>query len=101
MAEPTPQQPAHVRPTNGMAVASLVLSICGVVFTLPLIGSVLGIIFGFVAKEQIKKSKEQGDGMALAGILIGGIPLVLGILAILGFLVIAVIAAAFSSSIGE
>jgi hypothetical protein len=57
--------------TNGFAVASLVISLlgwapCGV-------GSVLAIIFGFVAREQIKRSqgRERGEGMATAGIVIG------------------------------
>ena len=33
----------------------------------------LGIVFGFVARSQIKKTGEDGDGLALAGIIIGGI----------------------------
>jgi uncharacterized membrane protein len=33
--------------------------------------SVLGIILGFVALSQIKKTGENGRGLALAGIIIG------------------------------
>ena len=33
----------------------------------------LGLVFGFVARSQIKKTGEDGDGLALAGIIIGGI----------------------------
>jgi peptidyl-prolyl cis-trans isomerase B (cyclophilin B) len=33
--------------------------------------SILGIILGFVALNQIKTSGEQGRGLALAGIIIG------------------------------
>lgn len=61
----------YPQPTNGFAVASLVISLLGWV---PCgVGSVLAIIFGFVAREQIRRSqgRERGDGMATAGIVIG------------------------------
>ena len=48
--------------TNGIAIAALVTSF---------FVSVLGIILGFVALSQIKKSGENGRGLALAGIIIG------------------------------
>jgi len=57
--------------TNGFAVASLVLGLVG---WLPCgIGSVLAIVFGFVARSQIKSSGGQqvGSGMATAGIVLG------------------------------
>lgn len=58
---------------NGLAVASLVCSIAGVLpffFGLPCI---LGIVFGFVARSQIKRSQgtQGGEGLALAGIIVG------------------------------
>ena len=56
---------------NGFAIASLVLGLlgwfpCG-------IGSVLAIVFGFVARDQIKRSqgRQSGSGMATAGIILG------------------------------
>ncbi len=56
--------------TSGVAVASL---ICSLVFFLWPLTSIAGIILGFVARSQIKKSggAEKGAGMALAGIIIG------------------------------
>jgi len=48
--------------TNGMAIGALVSSF---------FVSVLGIILGFVALSQIKKTGENGRGLALAGIIIG------------------------------
>ena len=56
--------------TNGLAVASLV---CSFFFWLFGIGAVLGIVFGFVSRSQIKHSAgiQRGKGMALAGIIIG------------------------------
>lgn len=57
--------------TNGLAIASLVCSCAG----LFLIGipAVLGIIFGFVARSQIRRSNgaQGGGGMAMAGIIVG------------------------------
>jgi uncharacterized protein DUF4190 len=68
-----PYQQAPVRHGNGMAVASLVCSLCGVVPFFFGVSCILGIIFGFVARSQIRRSNGQqsGDGMALAGIIIG------------------------------
>jgi hypothetical protein len=56
--------------TNGMAIASLVSALAGL---LCMIGSVLGIIFGIIALNQIKSTGQPGRGMALAGLIIGGI----------------------------
>jgi hypothetical protein len=56
--------------TNGLAIASLVCSILGFCCG---IGGVLGVIFGFVARGQIKRSggSQKGSGLALAGIIVG------------------------------
>ena len=58
MSSSTPQSSQ----TNGMAIAALITSF---------FVSILGIILGFVALNQIKTSGEQGRGLALAGIIIG------------------------------
>jgi len=60
--------------TNGMAIASLVLGIvggCG-------IGSILALVFGYVARGQIDRSqgREGGRGLATAGIIIGYIGII-------------------------
>lgn len=60
---------APYRSTNGMAVASLVLGILWIYW----IGSVLALIFGYVARQQIRERGEGGDGMAVAGIVLGWI----------------------------
>jgi hypothetical protein len=61
--------PAYVvqRSTNGLAVASMVLGILWIYW----IGSILALVFGFVARQQIKQRGEAGDGMAIAGIVLG------------------------------
>ena len=71
----------QARKTNGMAIASLVLSlvwVCG-------IGSILAIVFGFQAKGQIDRSggAEEGRGLAIAGIVVGFLGLAFPLLALL------------------
>jgi hypothetical protein len=55
--------------TNGLAIASLVLGILWVYW----IGSVLALVFGYVARSQIDASwgQQEGRGMAIAGIVLG------------------------------
>ena len=71
---------------NGFAIASLVCSIAGLCCCG--IGGVLGVIFGFVARGQIKRSggAEQGSGLALAGIIIGFVCIAIGAVLLLLFL---------------
>lgn len=70
---------APVQRTNGLAIAALVTSF--------FIG-VLGIILGFIAMNQIKKSGEGGRGMALAGVIIGFVSVGFWIIYIIVFAVI-------------
>jgi Domain of unknown function (DUF4190) len=55
--------------TNGMAIASMVLGILWLYW----IGSILALVFGYVAKRQIQERGEAGGGMATAGIVLGWI----------------------------
>lgn len=66
--------------TNGLAIASLVLGILWLYW----IGSILALIFGFIAKSQIDRSNgtQTGRGMAVAGIVLGLIGIVVPLLAI-------------------
>jgi hypothetical protein len=89
---------AMPRRNNGLAVASLVCSCAGVVpffFGLP---CVLGIVFGFVARSQIRRSggAQGGEGLALAGIIVG-----FGLLAIFLVLVIVIAAVANNHTCGN
>ena len=65
------------RPTEGLAVASLVVScasiagLCG--WWIGGLLGILGAIFGHVARKRIRASGAGGAGMALAGIIIGWI----------------------------
>ena len=74
-------------PTNGLAIASLA---CGVAqFAFGPLPTIPAIVLGHMARHQIKRTGEQGAGMALAGLLLGWAAVVLGVLAIvLGIAVI-------------
>jgi hypothetical protein len=85
-----PGYPPPGRPTNGMAIASLVLGILWLYW----IGSILALVFGYVARNQIRERGEGGDGLAVAGIVLGWIgvavlALSLGFLACTAFFVTA------------
>jgi Domain of unknown function (DUF1707)/Domain of unknown function (DUF4190) len=68
-------------PTNGLAIASLA---CGVAqFAFGPLPTIPAIVLGHVARHQIKRTGEQGAGMALAGLLLGWAAVALGVLAIL------------------
>lgn len=70
---------------NSLAVVSLILGLLGLFGLLPLIGSLLAIILGHMARRQIAADPTQdGDGLALTGLITGYIGLVV---ACSGFLV--------------
>lgn len=66
------------RRTNSMAVAAMVVSLAALV-TCPLVGAV-GIYLGNRARQQIRSTGEDGDGMAQAGVIVGWIGLGLTLL---------------------
>lgn len=80
----------QVQRTSGMAVASMVLGIVALVFSLALAGfailGVLAVIFGHVALDQMKKDQAlTGRGMAIAGLATGYVGI--GIIALIVLLV--------------
>jgi hypothetical protein len=76
-----------VPPTNGLAVGSLV---CGIVEFITLgLAAIPAVILGHVARAQIRRTGERGEGMAIAG-------LILGYLAIGGWALIILLLAAHS-----
>ena len=55
------------RRTNGFAIASMVLGILWLYW----IGSILALVFGYIARNQIRERGDAGNGMAIAGIVLG------------------------------
>lgn len=76
--------PSYSKParTSGKAIASLVLAILGL-FIFPIILSLLAIIFGWAAMNDIaRRPATAGRGLAIAGIVIGVLGLIIGIIGI-------------------
>jgi hypothetical protein len=99
-----PGYPAPSTGTNGLAIASLITSIAGVVIGLPLaifcwIGvfiPIIGTVLGIVALNQVNRTKQPGRGMAIAGIAIGGVAIALAVAAIV--IAFAVLARSYHTS---
>jgi hypothetical protein len=80
---PAPGYGAYGAPgqkTNAMAIASLVVSALGIVPFLCGVPSLIGIILGVVALNQVKQSGESGRGLAIAGIAVGAVGLLFTII---------------------
>jgi hypothetical protein len=72
VAAPGGATPLSGPPLSAMSIASLVLGLAGATL-LPLVGSILAVVFGHVALAQIRRAegKLAGRGMALAGLILG------------------------------
>ena len=69
-----------VAKTNGFAIASLA---CGLAqFAFGPLATIPAIVFGHMARGQIKRTGEQGAGLALAGLILGWAVVILGIVLI-------------------
>ena len=83
---------AQATSTNGLAIASMVLGILWIYW----IGSILALVFGYVAKGQIDRAagRQTGRGMAIAGI-------VLGWIGVATLALVVVLALAFSDDVDD
>jgi hypothetical protein len=66
--QPSGYYPAPQQPTNGLAGGSLACAIVGLMMPLLLIP---GVIMGHIARDQIRRGNQRGDGLAIAGLVIG------------------------------
>jgi hypothetical protein len=72
---------AQVARTNGYAIASLA---CGLgQFLVGPLATIPAIVLGHMARSQIKRTGEQGAGLALAGLVLGWAAVILAIVVIL------------------
>ena len=58
-----PYYPPAPQPTNGLAIGSLVCALLGI--------SLPAVIMGHIARRQIRDGNQAGDGLAVAGLVIG------------------------------
>ncbi len=90
---PPPQQPYGYLPppppTNPLAIAALI----GAIVVAP-----VGIVLGHISLSQIKRTGEQGRGLALAGLIIG---YVFTAVAVLSLIALIVFAGIFASAVND
>lgn len=87
-AQPFVVTPAGPK-TAGLAVAALVCSLVGLVLCyFAFILELLALIFGIIAKRQIKDRGLSGNGMATAGIVISSIVLGLEVIVVIGYFIL-------------
>lgn len=87
-------------PTNStMAIVSLVAGIAGWTL-LPIIGAIVAVITGHMAKNEIRSSggRLTGDGLATAGLVLGYASLVLGVCGLCAFVAWFIFIAAAATS---
>ena len=73
--------------TSGMAIASFVLGVIGIVswWMGGFVISILAIIFGIIGLREVKRSPDEvtGYGLALAGFILGVVTLAMGVIAMI------------------
>lgn len=86
MRYPAAQYPTPVpSATNPLAVASL---ICGLA-EIPTLGvsAVPAVVLGYMARKQIRETGERGEGLAVAGLILGGIVVACFFATVLGIMI--------------
>lgn len=77
--------PSNTRSTNTLAVISLIFGIvCW--FVLPFVGAIVAVVCGHLARGEIRRAPPgtvEGDGVALAGLVLGYVHLGLVLLAVM------------------
>ena len=67
-----------VAKTNGLALASLACGLAQFIFGPPV--AIPAIVLGHIARREIKRTGEQGAGLALAGLILGWAAVIVGII---------------------
>lgn len=75
-----PFQSGTPAPNSTLSLTSLIMGILGW-FVIPIVGGIIAVITGHMAKKEIRESHGalSGDGMATAGLLLGYSHLALGL----------------------
>lgn len=76
-----------VRQTSTLAVVSLVAGILGWTM-IPFLGSIAAIVTGHLARSELRREPDRldGDGLALAGLILGWTMVILSVLAVAAFI---------------
>ncbi len=78
--------------TSPLAVTSLIFGVLAYVF-LPFVGALVAVICGHAARSEIRRAPPgalDGDGLALAGLILGWIQIAIAVL-VVGFFILALV----------
>lgn len=86
--QPYTGAPAHgsYRPTNVLAWVSLGLAVGAIL--VGTLASIAAVICGHIARRQIRETGQQGDGLAIWGLVVGYLGIAFSVLIIVFFLVV-------------
>lgn len=91
----SPSYPPPVAPATQTSTMAIVSLVSGIVswFALPLLGAIVAVITGHLAKKEIRNSlgRLTGDGLATVGLVLGYLQLGLTVLGICAAVVAAVV----------
>ena len=85
VSDPMSYQPSSRSTTSSLAIVSLVFGILSWC-VLPFIGAIVAVVCGHLARSEIARSADgpmEGDGMAVAGLVLGYLHLLLWLLLIM------------------
>ncbi len=68
--------------TNALSIVALVAGIAGLT-VLPFLASIVAIITGHMARAEMRRTGEKGEGFSLAGLIMGYVGIVYGVLLVL------------------
>ena len=88
---------AQSRPYNAWAIVSICFAASTVIGTLCL-GGLVAVITGHIARSQIKRSGEQGNSLALAGLIVGYVSIGLTLALIAAYILFFILFIAFVAS---
>ena len=80
ISNPPPVQNRVPPPTSTLSLTSLIMGIVGWLL-LPVVGAIIAVITGHMAKKEIRESQGLlgGDGMATAGLILGYSNVIIGL----------------------
>jgi len=75
--------PPPSAPKNGLGIASLILAIVALVSVwsvfAPIILGVIAVVVGFLGRGRVKRGTADNGGVAIAGIVLGGLAIIVGL----------------------
>ncbi|MCY0923615.1 MULTISPECIES: DUF4190 domain-containing protein [unclassified Streptomyces] len=85
----TPWAPTPPPPSNGLAITGFVLGLLSVIACPTLVGPVAlgiaGVVFGALGRGKANRGEAGNGGLALAGVILGSVGIVIGVLVTLAF----------------